>query len=208
MTLEEQKKYASKDDEMLLTLESKTPKTEKCDWYCPCLPKRYLIAILAFFGMVNTYAMRLDLSVAIIDMVENKTSIDSNGTKFVVKTADFDWDLNAQAMVLASFFYGYIVTQIPAGYLAARFGGTLVFGLAIFVNAILSLLTPVAARSNFFLLVFVRVCKGLFQGLACPSLYAIWSKWAPPLERSALNAISISGSFAGIVLAMPVSGIP
>ena len=69
------------------------------------------------------------------------------------------------------------------------------------------MLTPVAARANFFLLVFVRVCKGLFQGLACPSLYAIWSKWAPPLERSALNAISISGSFAGIVLAMPVSGI-
>ena len=50
MTLEEQKKFASKDDEMLLTLESKTPKTEKCDWYCPCLPQRYLIAILAFFG--------------------------------------------------------------------------------------------------------------------------------------------------------------
>ena len=95
MTLEEQIKVASKDDEILLTLESNTPKTEKCGCCCPCLPKRYLIAILAFFGMVNTYAMRIDLSVAIIDMVENKTSIDSNGTKFVVKTADFDWDLNA-----------------------------------------------------------------------------------------------------------------
>ena len=59
--------------------------------------------------MVNIYAMRLDLSVAIIDMVENKTSIDSNGIKFVVKTEDFDWDFNAQAMVLSSFFYGYIV---------------------------------------------------------------------------------------------------
>ena len=207
MILEEQKRFVSKDGERLLNLESSSPKTDKCGWCCPCIPKRYLIAILAFFGLVNTLAMRIDLSVAIIDMVENKTSIDSNGTKFVVKTADFDWDSNAQAVVLSSFYYGYIVTQIPAGYLAAKFGGSLVFGLAILVNAILSLLTPAAARANFFLLVIVRICKGLFQGLAYPGLYAIWSKWAPPMERSILNAISYSGSFAGIVLSMAVSGI-
>ena len=38
-------------------------------------------------------------------------------------------------------------------------------------------------------------------------IHGIWSKWAPPLERSVLGTISFSGLFAGMVLAMPLSGV-
>ena len=48
--------------------------------------------------------------------------------------------------VLSAFFYGYLITQIPGGYLASRFGGRYVFGLGILLTSVLTLLTPLAAE--------------------------------------------------------------
>ena len=66
-------------------------------------------------------------------------------------------------IVLSSFFYGYIITQIPGGYLAAYLGGKALYGGGILLTALLTLLTPVAARSNFYLLIAVRVMEGFFE---------------------------------------------
>ena len=47
---------------------------------CPCnatsiLPKRYMVAMLSFFGFANVYAMRVNLSIAVAVMVSNHTVI-------------------------------------------------------------------------------------------------------------------------------------
>ena len=201
------KKLSHKDEETLLTTEIKELGAHETGWFCHCLPKRYLIALLTFGGLLNAFAMRVNLSVAIVDMVANKTAFDSNGTEYVLREADLYWDPAAQAMALSSFYYGYIVTQIPGGYLAARFGGKIVFGTGILVNALLTLITPAAARTNVYLMITLRIFIGLFQGMIYSSLYAIWSKWAPPHERSVLTAISNAGSTSGTVLTMAVSGL-
>lgn len=49
---------------------------------CSLLPKRYLLAILSFFGFMNVYALRVNLSVALVAMVSNKTVTDVTG-KFI-----------------------------------------------------------------------------------------------------------------------------
>lgn len=36
-----------------------------------CLKSRYILGILGFFGFANVYAMRVNLSVAIVAMVNN-----------------------------------------------------------------------------------------------------------------------------------------
>ena len=36
-------------------------------------------------------------------------------TLFVFQMTDFNWDTKVQGMVLSSFFYGYIITQLPGG---------------------------------------------------------------------------------------------
>ena len=75
--------------------------------------------------------------------------------KWVLKTkfallqrigGDIEWDKTTQGWVLSSFFYGYIVTQIPGGYLSGRFGGKRVMLVGMLVYALVTLLTPVAAR--------------------------------------------------------------
>ncbi|XP_065836113.1 sialin-like isoform X2 [Oscarella lobularis] len=53
----------------------------------------------------------------------------------------------------------------------------------------------------------VRIVQGLALGGTCPSAHAMWRKWAPPLERSKLVAISFAGINMGTAFAMPLSGL-
>ena len=64
--------------------------------------------------------------------------------------------------MLGAFFYGYIVLQIPGGYLALRYGGTRVFGWAMLFGSLLTLLTPLAARLSVWALVVLRILEGVF----------------------------------------------
>ena len=64
-------------------------------------------------------------------------------------------------VVLGSFYYGYVTLQIPGGWLALKVGGTRLFGLAVLIASILTLLTPVASRTSVVLLIIVRVGEGL-----------------------------------------------
>ena len=107
---------------------------------------------------------------------------------------DFDWDSQTQGLILASFFYGYIITQIPGGYFATKYGGKRIFLFGIMTTAVLTLLTPVLAKTHTSLLIGVRVISGLCEGVSYPSIHAIWSRWAPPLEQSRITAFAFSGN--------------
>ncbi|XP_014258795.1 sialin-like [Cimex lectularius] len=169
------------------------------------LPRRYLVALLSFFGFANIYAMRVNLSVAIVVMKDKRISYLPNGTK-IVEPPEFDWDSGIDGVILSSFFYGYILTQIIGGWLACRYGGKNLFGIGVGVTALLTLLTPFFARTSVYLLVFGRIVEGLFEGITFPSMHGVWSKWSPPEERSRLVAISYSGCYFGTVAALPLCG--
>ena len=40
----------------------------------PCIPARYSLAVLSFLGLMNVYALRINLSVAIVETV-NSTAV-------------------------------------------------------------------------------------------------------------------------------------
>ncbi|XP_067133318.1 sialin-like [Centruroides vittatus] len=154
------------------------------------IPKRHVVAVMAFWGFFNVYALRVNLSVAIVAMAE-----------------DYDWDTKLQGIILASFFWGYIVTQIPGGYIAGKFGGRNLFGGGIFCTAVLTVLTPLAASVNVGFVLAVRVIEGLFEGVTFPAMHAMWGIWAPPFEKTKLATSAWSGTFIGTVVAMPLSGL-
>lgn len=74
---------------------------------------------------------------------------------------EFDWDQNSQSLILGAFYYGYILTQVPGGWLAEKMGGKLLFGAGILCTSILTLFTPLAARAGVPYLVAVRVLEGV-----------------------------------------------
>ena len=68
-----------------------------------------------------------------------------------------------KGLLLSSFFYGYIVTKIPGGWLATRLGGNRVFGAGIAATAFFTLLTPPLTYISVYLLLAVRVLEGIFE---------------------------------------------
>lgn len=167
-------------------------------------PKRYIVAIMAFFGFCNIYALRANLSIAIVAMVSHKGR---NGTMpYKGDYPTFDWTTKQEGMVLSAFFYGYIFTQLPGGFLANRIGGKYLYGGGIFATAVLTLLTPLLAKGGVYVILTVRVLEGLFEGVTYPSIHAIWANWAPPMEKTRLATIAFSGSYIGTVVSMLLSG--
>ncbi|XP_051167950.1 vesicular glutamate transporter 2.2 [Leptopilina boulardi] len=181
-------------------------KEEEESTWCFWRKRRYIVAVLAFLGFFVSYILRVNLSVAIVAMTENRTIKNDDG-EIIGYHQEFDWDRRLQGLILSSFFYGYISTQLLGGWLGARVGGKRVFGLGIAVTALFTIVTPQITRSSVYLLVAVRIIEGIFEGVTYPCIHAVWANWAPPLERSKLATLAFSGSFVGTVFAMPVCGI-
>ncbi|KAK7151967.1 hypothetical protein R3I94_008337 [Phoxinus phoxinus] len=174
---------------------------------CGCfgLPKRYIIAMLSGLGFCISFGIRCNLGVAIVEMVNNNT-VYINGTA-VMQPAQFNWDPETVGLIHGSFFWGYIVTQIPGGFISNKLAANRVFGAAIFLTSLLNMFIPSAARVHYGCVLFVRILQGLVEGVTYPACHGMWSKWAPPMERSRLATTSFCGSYAGAVIAMPLAGI-
>uniref|UniRef100_A0A8C1WLB8 Vesicular glutamate transporter 1 n=1 Tax=Cyprinus carpio TaxID=7962 RepID=A0A8C1WLB8_CYPCA len=174
---------------------------------CTCfgLPRRYIIAILSGLGFCISFGIRCNLGVAIVSMVNNHT-VYREGKPYIVK-AQFTWDPETVGMIHGSFFWGYIVTQIPGGFICQKFAANRVFGFAVVATSVLNMMIPTAARIHFGCVIFVRILQGLVEGVSYPACHGIWAKWAPPLERSRLATTAFCGSYAGAVIAMPLAGV-
>ncbi|XP_068081868.1 vesicular glutamate transporter 1 [Anabrus simplex] len=206
------KKDSTKNGDLAMTEMSQEKLTEDdgekslgAQW-CFWRRRRYVLAVLAFLGFINLYTLRINLSVAIVAMTTPHHTRLENGT--VVETAaDFDWDSRIQGLLLSSFFYGYTASQLPGGWVALRVGGTKLFGMGIAGTALLTLLTPPLANISVYILIAIRIVEGLLEGLVMPSINHVWSRWAPPLERSRLATFAVSGCNVGTVLVLPISGL-
>ena len=89
-------------------------KIRKVDQYCqpecPCcnMSKRYTQAWLVAIGFIISFGIRCNVGVSVVKMQQIKGM------------PEFQWSPETIGFVDASFFWGYIVTQIPGGFLAAR----------------------------------------------------------------------------------------
>ena len=66
-----------------------------------------------------------------------------------------------QGHLLGSFFYGYLVSQVPGGLLAERFNGKRVFTVMYALSTVGTILTPLAAQMRYSVLIAVRAIVGI-----------------------------------------------
>ncbi len=64
-------------------------------------------------------------------------------------------------MILSSFYYGYVLSHLPGGVFADRFGGKHALGSGLLVTSVTTLLSPAAARLGSGYLIALRVVMGL-----------------------------------------------
>lgn len=191
-----------------------------------CCSARLNLAVLMFLGFTVVYGLRVNLSVAMVAMANNTdptpATNSSNSSKHVCPLPGanssntgfeqpegvpvYPWDAETQGWLLGAFFFGYLCTQIPGGYLAGHYGGTKFLGFGVLGTAALTLLTPLAAQLGPHWLFTLRALEGFGEGVTFPAMMAIWARWAPPLERSRLMSFSGSGGNFGAFLALPLTG--
>ncbi|XP_035707132.1 putative inorganic phosphate cotransporter [Folsomia candida] len=120
---------------------------------------------------------------------------------------EFDWSEAEQGFILGSFFWGYLITQIPGGWMGHKFGGKWPVGIGLFVTALLAIITPATARwGGFQAIVMVRILQGLAGGITVPCMHTLLARWIPPNERGQLTALVYAGMSFGTALSLISSG--
>ncbi|XP_055598417.1 sialin-like [Uranotaenia lowii] len=199
------------------------------------IPTRFNVGMMLFMSCFVSYMLRVNMSVNILAMVNPTKNLQpkagalvagpisygngtSDGNETVVLSPKpiteenmdygprYNWSQHDQSIILGAYFYGYLVTSLPGGVLAEKFGGRTVVGLTHAVSALVTALTPLAANYGMWAVVINRALLGICGGLLYPALHCLISKWAPPNEKGKFVSTLMGGTF-GTVVTWPLVGI-
>ncbi|KAJ9591414.1 hypothetical protein L9F63_002020, partial [Diploptera punctata] len=183
------------------------------------IPARYMMACMCLIGITLQYAIKAFLSVAIVAMV--KTDINASVPQYSYdedtcpgeevsssesEEGEFDWS-DMQGVILSSYYYGYIATQLLAGRLSEIFGSKRVLGPGLFISGLMTVLGPVAARTHVGFLIATRIIVGAASGLVIPAVNNLLPKWFVPQEISFIGGTIMAGIPVGIIISMILSGV-
>ncbi|XP_011160846.1 putative inorganic phosphate cotransporter [Solenopsis invicta] len=186
---------------------------------CGRLSQRWIFAIMGFLAILNAYTMRICLSITITEMTipihhnysndtERCPKIDVDEKQEIDITNRYDWDEHTQGLILSSFYWGYVITHLPGGILAEKFGGKYTLSLGILSTAVFTLLTPLVVDwGQATGLIVLRILMGLGEGTTFPALNAMLAQWTPPEERSVIGSLVFAGAQLGTVFANAISGL-
>ena len=97
--------------------------------------------------------------------IENITTRIANSVNSKLESSGgFDWNAKEQGMVLGAFYYGYIFTMLPGGYLAERYGAKWVIFMTVSLASVCSILSPIAAKfGGYGGFIAIKVIQGFVQ---------------------------------------------
>jgi len=152
-----------------------------------CL-RRVHVAVLVFFGLITNFLLRVNIMYAIEYM-----NIGGVAEKETIKSA---------------FFIGYVVMQVPGGWLAEMFGTKRVFGFCTILCGLLAAATPFVANNlSFPAMCVLRLVQGLLQSPCFPSLNPLTNRWVPESEKGRFVTFAFNGGTVGAVITFPLCGI-
>jgi ACS family sodium-dependent inorganic phosphate cotransporter len=152
-------------------------------------PKRYTVVGLCFLAAFVCYIDRVNISVAVLAMQD-----------------EFGWTETTKGLVLSAFFVGYMLFQVPSGWLASRHGGKLVLGGAVVWWSLFTIATPAAAFVALPALIAARILMGLGEAAMFPGSYSLLTRWVPTSERSRAIGVLLSGIPLGTLFALTTTG--
>ncbi|KAL7642849.1 UNVERIFIED_CONTAM: hypothetical protein RMT77_006137 [Armadillidium vulgare] len=139
--------------------------------------------------------------------IQNNTMKNDSSEKKTKEPPPIAMTTTERGNVLSSFFYAYGISGIIGGRLAELYGTKKVFGLGVMVDAIGNFLIPIAAKTHYGLLFFIRFAIGFFQGLCYPSLHPLTGKWIPQDEVSRfIGFVYVCNSF-GTIFTLLICGV-
>lgn len=146
--------------------ESKAFINVSCFSHLAKIPVRLNVGVMLFMASFTSYMLRVNFSIIIIAMTKMSTS-GVNATEKVIADRSgfsddsFEWSKKDQGLLLSAYFYGYIFPNLLGGYLSEKFGGRIVIFLGMFISAVVTGLSPLAAHDNFMYMFTARLVLGI-----------------------------------------------
>ena len=109
--------------------------------------------------------------------------------------------------LFSAFLIGYAGFQLPAGFLAARFGPRRVLTVGVFWWGLFTALTamlPAGIPHAVMLLIAVRFALGAGEAVIYPAANQFVARWVPQQERGFVNGLIFAGVGAGSGLTPPL----
>ncbi len=150
-------------------------------------PPRYTILLLLFLLSLVNYIDRVNISIAAPVMMP-----------------ELGWDTALFGVVFSAFVFGYALFMIPSGRLADRWSPKTLLACACFGWSFFTLLTPLGQHA-FGVMLALRFLVGVFEAASLPATTVINARWVPRHELGMAQMISVSGVFAGQLIAYPIS---
>ncbi len=144
--------------------------------------ERRLWSLVMFLGLVVLSATRMSLPVTIVDISQ-----------------DLAWDKQTCGIVLSSFYWGYLLTQVVGGWMSDQHGGERVLWVAGFIWSLVDIFTPYIAHVSTVLVISARIVVGLSQGVHYPALLCLLTHRVHARERSFYYGLISTGASLGTV---------
>lgn len=125
-------------------------------------------------------------------------SVDENST------SEFSWSKETQGSIIAAFYYGLAISQIPSAWMVDRFGSKRSLLLSQFLLSALSIINPITAKSGATFLFVVRFLQGIVNGPALPAINVLSARWSGSMERSLLVGIFAAGFSLATAIVYPI----
>ncbi|XP_023210313.1 sialin-like [Centruroides sculpturatus] len=183
------------------------------------VPARYVLVLSTFFIHAIAYCQRSVLSIAILSMVNhsaihmyNTTSstecpkVYQENSTYIYKEGSYVWTQPTQGIILGSYFYGFVVTQLAGGSITFSLGPKKTVIIFSCLSSILIILTPFCADVGVSVISLCQAIVGLAQGLVLHGSFTLLGRWSPKNEKSILSSISFCGSQVGTLVGLTTTG--
>lgn len=80
------------------------------------------------------------------------------------------WNEQLQGTLLSCYFWGYFISQIPAARIAENLSAKYVMLFSVAINVVCTILTPLAAKFHYNLMVVMRILEGIGGGTTFPAM--------------------------------------
>jgi len=134
----------------------------------------------------------------------DRTNISVAGVKM---RQEYGIDQVQLGRIISAFLIGYALFQVPAGWLAARFGPRKVLTGALMwwgAFSALTALVPPQAGHALVMLFLVRVALGVGESVVYPSANQMIARWIPAEERGKANGWIFAGVGVGSGITPPI----
>ncbi|KAK9841600.1 hypothetical protein WJX74_008540 [Apatococcus lobatus] len=153
------------------------------------IPHRWRVVAMMSLAFILCNMDKVNMSVAVIPMAE-----------------ELGWSNTDRGIVSSAFFWGYSLTQIPAGYISTKIGGSMVLMAGVAFWSFGTLVAPPAAHMSLAALCVSRVLVGLGEGLAPSAATSVMAQQVPEGERARAVTAVFGGLDLGSAIGLVVCG--